>query len=58
MTSPVTTDVERLDDVSVKLSVEAAPERVRAAFDRAARTIAKDISVPGFRKGKAPRRVV
>jgi len=58
VTTPVTTDVERLDDVSVKLTVQAAPERVRAAFDRAARGIAKDISVPGFRKGKAPRRVV
>lgn len=58
MTTPVTTDVERLDDVSVKLTVEAAPERVRSAFDRAARTIAKDITVPGFRKGKAPRRVI
>jgi trigger factor len=58
VTTPVTTGVERIDDVSVKLSVEAAPERVRAAFDRAARALAKDISVPGFRKGKAPRRVV
>ena len=42
----------------MKLTVEAAPERVRAAFDRAARTIAKDINLPGFRKGKAPRRVI
>jgi trigger factor len=58
VTTPVSTDVERLDDVSVKLTVEAAPDRVRAAFDRAARTIAKDVSVPGFRKGKAPRRVI
>ena len=58
MTTPVTTDVERIDDVSVKLTVEAAPDRVRAAFDRAARLIAKDFNVPGFRKGKAPRRVV
>lgn len=58
MTTPVTTDVERLDDVSVKLTVTAAPDRVRAAFDRAARTIAKDVNVPGFRKGKAPRRVI
>ena len=58
MTIPVTTTVDRIDDVSVKLTVEAAPERVRAAFDRAARTIAKDVNVPGFRKGKAPRRVV
>jgi trigger factor len=58
VTIPVTTDVERIDDVSVKLTVEAAPERVRAAFDRAARAIARDINVPGFRKGKAPRRVI
>lgn len=58
MTTPVATDVERLDDVSVKLTVTAAPDRVRAAFDRAARTIAKDVNVPGFRKGKAPRRVI
>ena len=56
--APVTAEVERIDDVSVKLTVEAAPERVRAAFDRAARAIAKDINVPGFRKGKAPRRVI
>lgn len=54
----MTTDVERIDEVSVKLTVEAAPDRVRAAFDRAARAIAKDVSVPGFRKGKAPRRVI
>jgi trigger factor len=58
VTTPVTTAVERIDEVSVKLTVEAAPERVRAAFDRAARAISKDVNVPGFRKGKAPRRVV
>jgi trigger factor len=58
VTTPVTTAVERIDDVSVKLTVEAAPERVRAAFDRAARRIAKDVNVPGFRKGKAPRRII
>jgi len=58
VTTPVTTAVERIDAVSVKLTVEAAPERVRAAFDRAARRIAKDVNVPGFRKGKAPRRII
>jgi trigger factor len=58
VTIPVTTDVERIDEVSVKLTVEAAPQRVKAAFDRAARSIARDINVPGFRKGKAPRRVI
>ena len=54
----MTTTVERIDAVSVKLTVEAAPERVRVAFDRAARVLAKDVNVPGFRKGKAPRRVI
>jgi trigger factor len=58
VTTPVTTAVERIDEVSVRLTVEAAPERVRAAFDRAARRIAKDVNVPGFRKGKAPRRII
>jgi len=58
VTTPVTTEVERIDDVSVRLTVEAAPERVRAAFDRAARRIAKDVNVPGFRRGKAPRRII
>jgi trigger factor len=56
--APVTTSVEPIDEVKVRLSVEAAPERVQAFFDRAARELAKQISVPGFRKGKAPRRVV
>jgi trigger factor len=56
--TPVTTSVERLDEVSVRLRVEAAPDRVRTLFDRAARTLAKDVQIPGFRRGKAPRRVV
>jgi trigger factor len=56
--NPVVTTVERLDDVTVKVTVEAAPERVKSAFDRAARELSKDVNVPGFRKGKAPRRVI
>jgi len=57
-TTPVTTTIERLDEVSVRLTVEASPERVQQAFDRAARSIAKEVNVPGFRRGKAPRRVI
>jgi trigger factor len=56
--APVTTSVETLDEVRIRLTVEAAPERVRVFFDRAARELAKQVDVPGFRKGKAPRRVV
>ncbi len=57
-TPPVTTTVERLDEVRVRLSVEAPPERVRTAFDRAARTLSKDLRIPGFRPGRAPRPIV
>jgi trigger factor len=57
-TAPVTTSVERLDEVRVRLVVEAAPERVRTAFDRAARSLSKDLRIPGFRPGRAPRPIV
>ena len=52
------TTVERIDDTTVKLSVTVEPERVREALDRAARRLAGEIKVPGFRPGKAPRRVI
>lgn len=52
------TSVERIDDTTVKLSVTVEPERVREALDRAAQRLAGEIKVPGFRPGKAPRRVI
>jgi trigger factor len=54
----VKTSVENLDPVKVKLTVEVEPKRVKQAFDRAARELAKQITVPGFRPGKAPRRLI
>ncbi|MEX1178576.1 MAG: trigger factor [Nitriliruptor sp.] len=52
------TSVETLDPVKVKLTVEVEPKRVKQAFDRAARDLAKQVNVPGFRPGKAPRRLI
>ncbi|MEX1164034.1 MAG: trigger factor [Nitriliruptor sp.] len=52
------TSVETLDPVKVKLTVEVEPKRVKQAFDRAARELAKQVNVPGFRPGKAPRRLI
>lgn len=52
------TTVERVDSVTVKLSVEVEPERVKRAFDEAAKHIGKDVELPGFRKGKAPRKLL
>jgi trigger factor len=54
----VKTSVETLDPVKVKLTVEVEPKRVKQAFDRAARELAKQVSLPGFRPGKAPRRLL
>ena len=52
------TSVEMLDPVKVKLTVEVEPARVKKAFDRAARELSKQVSIPGFRPGKAPRRLL
>jgi trigger factor len=54
----VKTSVETLDPVQVKLTIEVEPPRVKQAFDRAARELAKQVNVPGFRPGKAPRRII
>ncbi len=52
------TSVETIDPVQVKLTVEVEPKRVKQAFDRAARELAKQVDIPGFRKGKVPRRLL
>jgi trigger factor len=56
--STVKTSVETIDPVQVKLTVEVEPKRVKQAFDRAARELAKQVDIPGFRKGKVPRRLL
>jgi len=54
----VKTSVETLDPVKVKLTVEVEPKRVKQAIDKAARELAKQVNIPGFRPGKAPRRLL
>jgi len=58
MAFPVKTSVETLEPVKIKLTVHVEPQRVKKAFDRAARTLAKDVNLPGFRPGKAPRKLL
>jgi trigger factor len=58
MAIPVKTSVETLEPVKVKLTVDVEPQQVKKAFDRAARNLAKDVSLPGFRPGKAPRKLL
>ncbi|HVM14911.1 MAG TPA: trigger factor [Egibacteraceae bacterium] len=52
------TSVERVDDTTVKLSVTVEPERVTEAVDEAARRLASEVRIPGFRPGRAPKRVL
>jgi trigger factor len=54
----VKTSVERVDDTTVKLSVTVEADRVTKAIDEAARHLAGEVKIPGFRPGKAPRRVL
>ncbi len=52
------TTVETLDPVRVKLTVEVEPHVVKRAHDQAARHLADQVNLPGFRRGKAPRRLI
>jgi trigger factor len=49
---------ERLPRSLVALQIEVEPDRVEASMDRAARRVAQQVRIPGFRPGKAPRNVV
>lgn len=50
--------VEKLENDRVKLEIEVDAERVNTALDRAYRKVVRNITVPGFRKGRVPRPVL
>ena len=50
--------VENKEQFSVELEIEVSAEEFEAALDRAYKNNRGSISVPGFRKGKAPRKVI
>jgi trigger factor len=51
-------EVTRLPESRVTLAIELTPEEVEGALDRTYRQLVHRVSIPGFRKGKAPRPVV
>ena len=53
--SPVTTSVEPLEGNKVRLRVEVPAADFEQAVDAAFRKLAREVRVPGFRPGKAPR---
>jgi trigger factor len=48
------TAVTELPDSRVRVEVEVPPEQVERGVSRAARGLAREMKMPGFRKGKAP----
>lgn len=50
--------IERLPESRVQLEITAEESETAAAMDRAARKVGNQITLPGFRKGKAPRAMI
>ena len=49
---------ENGENQQVILTIEASAEEWGKAIADAAKRIAKEVNIPGFRRGKAPRRIV
>jgi trigger factor len=58
MPGQVTTDTKDLGDSRVRVDVEVASDALEHEVGSAARTIGRDLKIPGFRKGKVPPEVV
>jgi trigger factor len=54
----MTANVTKLEDNKVRLDVEVSPEAVREGVEAKVRELGRKLRVPGFRPGKAPRRVI
>ncbi|ADH92282.1 trigger factor [Arcanobacterium haemolyticum] len=50
--------VEYLSETRVKLAVEVTAEEFAPEYEKAAKTLAKQVNIPGFRPGHAPRRIL
>ncbi|WP_432536330.1 trigger factor [Kineococcus arenarius] len=51
-------DVETLNPTRVKLTVEVGYDELKPSLDAAYKSIAGQVQVPGFRRGKVPARVI
>jgi trigger factor len=57
-TTPVTTTVTELPESRVRVDAEVTPAEIERRLAQAARQLARNLRVPGFRAGKAPPPVV
>jgi trigger factor len=54
----ISTEIEEKENNQVVLKVEVDAEQVKKDIDRAFREFARQVFIPGFRKGRVPRRVL
>jgi trigger factor len=52
------TSLEKVDKHRIKLTVEVPAQETKPVLDLAYRHLSEQVSVPGFRKGKVPRRII
>ncbi|AIG64569.1 trigger factor [Corynebacterium atypicum] len=50
--------VEKLSDTRIKLTVNVPFDELKGEIDQAYKAIAQQVSIPGFRRGKAPRQLI
>ena len=50
--------VEQLSATRAKLTVEVPFDELKPEFDNAYKTLAQQVSLPGFRKGKVPAKIL
>jgi trigger factor len=54
----VTSALEQIDATTVKITVTLTEEEIKPAFDHAYEHIGSTVTIPGFRKGKVPARIL
>lgn len=52
------TTVERTEEHTVKLTIEVDADQFEKDLDRTYRSIAREVKIPGFRPGKAPKPII
>ena len=56
--APVKSSVEKLNETRVKITVEVPFDELKPEFDNAYKALAQQVQIPGFRKGKAPAKLI
>ena len=54
----VTVTITKKPHCEIKFDIKVNPRPVAAAYQKALKNINKEVNIPGFRKGKAPEKLI